>query len=74
MDSYPKEIELKLRVSPENMAALRIHPHFADSLGEPVNEILVSVYFDSDELFLRDHGLTLRMLRRISSRAGRLGG
>ena len=61
MDSYPKEIELKLRVSPENMAALATHPHFADSLGEPVNEILVSVYFNSDELFLRDHGLTLRV-------------
>ena len=61
MDSGPKEIELKLRVSPENMATLRTHPNFAEGLGEPVKETLVSVYFDSDEFFLRDHGLTLRV-------------
>ena len=40
---------------------LRTHPNFAGALGEPVSETLVSVYFDSDELFLRDHGLTLRV-------------
>jgi triphosphatase len=61
MDSEPKEIGLKLRVSPEDVATLRTHRNFAEALGEPVNETLVSVYFDSDELFLRDQGLTLRV-------------
>ena len=61
MDNDPKEIELKLRVAPEDVATLRTHPNFAGALGEPVSETLVSVYFDSDELFLRDHGLTLRV-------------
>jgi triphosphatase len=61
MDSEPKEVELKLRVSPEAIAMLRAHPDFSGFLGEPVSEQLVSVYFDSDKLFLRDHGLTLRV-------------
>ncbi len=62
MDSEPKEIELKLRVSPEDMAALRAHPHFADRPWRACRaKQLVSVYFDSDKLFLRDHGLTLRV-------------
>ena len=61
MDSDPKEIELKLRVSPEESATLRAHPNFAVALGEPTSETLVSVYFDSHELFLHNHGLTLRV-------------
>ena len=61
MDSGPKEIELKLRVAPEDIAALRNHPHFADALHDPTHETLDSVYFDSDDRFLRDHGLTLRV-------------
>ncbi len=61
MDNEPKEVELKLRVSPEAMAMLRAHPDFSGFLGEPISEKLVSVYFDSDKLFLRDHGLTLRV-------------
>jgi triphosphatase len=61
MDSEPKEVELKLRVSPEDMAVLRAHPSFSGFLSEPVSEQLVSVYFDSDKLLLRDHGLTLRV-------------
>jgi inorganic triphosphatase YgiF len=67
MDNDPKEIELKLRVAPEDVATLQADPHFAGSLGEPVSETLVSVYFDSDALFLRDHGLTLRV-RHIGDR------
>src|SRR5664280_13791 len=61
MDSGPKEIELKLRVAPEDIAALRNHPHFADALHDPTHETLDSVYFDSDKRFLHDHGLTLRV-------------
>ena len=57
----PKEIELKLRVAPEDIIALRNHPHFASALHDPTHEKLISVYFDSDDRFLRDHGLTLRV-------------
>jgi triphosphatase len=61
MGSEPKEIELKLRLAPEDIAILRNHPHFAGALHEPTHETLNSVYFDSDDRFLRDHGLTLRV-------------
>ena len=61
MDSEPKEIELKLRVAPEDIAVLRNHPNFAGALHDPTHETLDSVYFDSDDRFLRDHGLTLRV-------------
>jgi inorganic triphosphatase YgiF len=61
MDSEPKEIELKLRVAPEDIAVLRNHPDFADVFHDPTHETLNSVYFDSDDRFLRDHGLTLRV-------------
>jgi inorganic triphosphatase YgiF len=59
--SDPKEIELKLRVDPADAATLRNHPSFAKTLRDPVKEALVSVYFDSDDMFMRDHGLTLRV-------------
>ena len=61
MDSGPKEIELKLRVTPEDIAVLRNHQHFASSLRNSTHEKLISVYFDSDDRFLRDHGVTLRV-------------
>lgn len=56
-----KEIELKLRVSPEDITVLRNHPHFVDTFHDPVHETLNSTYFDSDDRFLREHGLTLRV-------------
>ena len=61
MDSEPKEIELKLRVAPEDISVLRNHPDFPGHLQSPTNEELISVYFDSGDFFLRDHGLTLRV-------------
>ena len=57
----PAEVELKLGVTPENIAALRNYPGFAGALQHPSRQILDSVYFDSDERFLRNHGLTLRV-------------
>src|SRR3984957_6938126 len=60
MVGRPAEVELKLWVTPENIAALRNYPGFADSLQHPSHEVLNSVYFDSDERFLRNHGMTLR--------------
>src|ERR1019366_5213922 len=61
MNDEPKEIELKLRVAPEDIAVLRNHPRFPGALHDPTHEMLNSVYFDSDERFLRNHGLSLRV-------------
>ena len=61
MDNEPKEIELKLRVAPEDITVLRNHPHFTAALHDPTHKTLDSVYFDSDDRFMRDHGLTLRV-------------
>ena len=61
MDSGPKEIELKLRITPEDIAVLQSHPDFAGAFHDSTHETLNSVYFDSDDRFLRDHGLTLRV-------------
>ena len=68
MVGRPTEVELKLGVTPEQIAALRNCPGFADSLQHPSREILDSVYFDSDERFLRNHGLTLRVRRQDEKR------
>ena len=61
MDDRPKEIELKLRIAPEDVAVLKNHPNFADAFRDSTHEALDSIYFDSDDLFLRDHGLSLRV-------------
>lgn len=61
MDGRVKEIELKLRVAPEDIAVLKNHPSFADAFHDSTHETLDSIYFDSDDQFLRDHGLTLRV-------------
>ncbi|MGZ5873907.1 MAG: CYTH and CHAD domain-containing protein [Bradyrhizobium sp.] len=67
MVGEPTEVELKLWVAPEDIIALRNHPRFTGSLHNPTHEMLDSVYFDSDDRFLRDHGLTLRV-RHIDDR------
>jgi len=64
----PTEIELKLRVSPEDIIALCNHPQFAGALHDPTRETLDSVYFDSDKWLLRDHGLTLRVRHKGDER------
>jgi inorganic triphosphatase YgiF len=61
MESDPKEIELKLRVAPEDIPILKNHPSLVSALHDPTHEQLDSVYFDSDDRALRDHGLTLRV-------------
>jgi inorganic triphosphatase YgiF len=61
MVGHPTEVELKLWVAPEDIAALRNHPHFAGSLGNPSHEVLDTIYFDSPDLFLRHHGFNLRV-------------
>jgi inorganic triphosphatase YgiF len=73
-----KEIELKLRVAPGDLASLRRHAYLADLPCAPSTETLVSVYFDSDDLALRQHGLTLRVRhigdRRLQTIKGSGGG
>src|SRR6516164_1095 len=61
MVGVPTEVELKLWVSPEHIAAVLNDSRFAGFLHHPTTEMLDSVYFDSDRRFLRDHGLTLRV-------------
>jgi triphosphatase len=55
------DVELKLWVAPEEIIALRNHPHFSGTPHSPTPQILDSIYFDSDDRLLRDHGLTLRV-------------
>ena len=61
MVGTPTEVELKLWVAPEDIAAVLNNPRFAGSLHDPTRATLDSVYFDSKDRFLRDHGLTLRV-------------
>jgi len=61
MSGAQTEIELKLRVAPEDISVLQNHPNFASVLHDPTHETLNSVYFDSENHFLRDQGLTLRV-------------
>lgn len=63
-----KETELKLEVPRERVAELQAHPAFRELLKTPArDETLVSVYFDSDNFDLRDHGVSLRV-RHIGDR------
>jgi triphosphatase len=56
-----KEIELKLCVDPDDLSVLRNHPQFVDAFHDPAHATLSSVYFDSEDRSLREHGLTLRV-------------
>ncbi len=68
MSAVAKELELKLQASPECLDRLRSHPDFRDMLaGASSEQTLVSVYFDSDDFYLRDHGISLRV-RRVGDR------
>ena len=65
MRKNPKEIELKLTVTPAHIAALKAHKAFSELLEHPVaSENLTSVYFDTDRFDLRHHGVTLRVRRK----------
>jgi len=68
MDDIPKELELKLRVATEHIAALRNHPNFAAAFHRASHQKLVSVYFDSDERHLLECGLTLRVRQSDTTR------
>jgi inorganic triphosphatase YgiF len=64
MPSVPKEIELKLTVTPADFGALKVHSTFAELLSNPVRtETLNSIYFDTDQFDLHDRGVSLRVRR-----------
>jgi len=59
-----QEIELKLAMAPEHMAALRLRP-FLDG-AEPKLKRLASIYFDTPDFALSAAGISLRV-RRIDN-------
>src|SRR3974377_1345220 len=60
--SVAREIELKLEASSDCLDQLRAHPNFREKLKEPaVEQTLDSVYFDSDDFYLLNHGINLRV-------------
>jgi triphosphatase len=64
----PREIELKLEVPADALARLARTPVVRTTqVGTRRSVYLVSVYYDTDTLKLRKHGLTLRV-RRIGRR------
>jgi inorganic triphosphatase YgiF len=68
MSAVAKELELKLQASPECLDRFRYHPDFRDTLTGPLSEqTLISVYFDSDDFYLRNHGINLRV-RQVGDR------
>jgi len=68
MNVESKEVELKLQVPRDCLRNLQAHPSFHDLLRVPAREeMLVSVYFDSEKFSLRDHGISLRV-RHVGNR------
>lgn len=63
MDS--REVELKLRIRPEDIALLQGAPLLGR--GKPTTRQLETVYFDTDDLSLRKQAVTLRVRRQGSS-------
>lgn len=63
----PIESEIKLHITPENLARLKRHP-FLRSLSScrARTQKLYSIYYDTDDLALRHHAMALR-LRRVGS-------
>jgi inorganic triphosphatase YgiF len=58
----PREIELKLRIGEADFARLLRHPWLAEiGEGRPATRTLRSVYFDTQDLALWQHGLVLRV-------------
>jgi inorganic triphosphatase YgiF len=65
--STPKEIEIKLLVSPNDLARLKTVP-LVQALKTPATSATeASVYFDTGKLKLRNHGVVLRV-RRVGDR------
>ena len=65
--STPKEIEIKLELSPATLPRLKKIPLIRTLKGSARRSAEVSVYFDTDKHKLRKKGLMLRV-RRIGNR------
>jgi triphosphatase len=65
--STPKEIEIKLELSPATLPRLKKIPLLRTPKGATRRSAEVSVYFDTDKHKLRKKGLMLRV-RRIGNR------
>jgi triphosphatase len=65
--SDAQEYELKLEIEPENALRIKDHPAVAHSGSKIQTEALTSVYFDTEDLRLRDAGIFLRV-RHIGDR------
>ena len=65
--STPKEIEIKLELSPASLARLKKIPFIRATKRAIRRSAEVSVYFDTDKHKLRKKGLMLRV-RRIGNR------
>src|SRR5438552_301901 len=62
MIEAPQEVELKLELPPQDMARLKRRLQRHEHLTAPVRtEQLKSVYYDTDDLDLRNGGVTLRV-------------
>jgi inorganic triphosphatase YgiF len=65
--SEAQEYELKLETEPENALRIKDHPAVVHAGSKPQTECLTSVYFDTEDLRLRDAGIFLRV-RHIGDR------
>ena len=64
----PLEIELKLRLSPEDASRLRHDPLLASlTVSRPVTRKLLTAYYDTPDLYLQKHQMALR-LRHIGKK------
>lgn len=60
----PTEVELKLLIDPADIAKLRRHPLLETQCpAGPMTRKLLSTYFDTDDLALKNNGVALRMRR-----------
>jgi inorganic triphosphatase YgiF len=60
----PREIELKLSVTPADMDRLRKLSVLSQAEGKPATKLLDSLYFDTADRRLQAHGLSLRVRRQ----------
>lgn len=64
----PLEIELKLRLSPEDVVRLRHNPLLASlTVSRPATRKLLTAYYDTPDLYLQKHQMALR-LRHIGKK------
>jgi inorganic triphosphatase YgiF len=62
MGEVRREVELKLRISPEDLPRLRRHPRVRElAVGRARTRVLRSVYFDTRDLALAHRGIGLRL-------------